>query len=132
MQTLAELILHIGLVLLLAPLPGGLIRKIKAFSQKRQGPPLLQEYRDLRKLFPQRRGPFGAGILGFFRRPPSWCSVRRWRRRRWCPCCPGPEAQSFREMCFWSFPCLALGRFFLALGGWTPEAPSAAWAQAER
>jgi formate hydrogenlyase subunit 4 len=37
-------------VLLLAPLLTGLVRKTKARLQRRQGPPLLQPYRDLRRL----------------------------------------------------------------------------------
>lgn len=36
---------------MLAPLVNGIIGKIKAFSQKRQGPPFLQLYYDLHKLF---------------------------------------------------------------------------------
>ena len=35
------------LVLLLAPLLTGLVRKVKARLLRRQGPPLLQPYRDL-------------------------------------------------------------------------------------
>jgi formate hydrogenlyase subunit 4 len=38
------------LVLLLAPLLTGLVRKVKARLQRRQGPPLVQPYRDLRRL----------------------------------------------------------------------------------
>ncbi len=38
------------LVLVLAPLLTGLVRKVKARLQRRQGPPLLQPYRDLRRL----------------------------------------------------------------------------------
>ena len=38
------------LVLLLAPLLTGLVRKVKARLQRRIGPPLLQPYRDLRRL----------------------------------------------------------------------------------
>jgi formate hydrogenlyase subunit 4 len=38
------------LVLLLAPLLTGFVRKIKARLQRRQGPPLLQPYRDLARL----------------------------------------------------------------------------------
>lgn len=38
-------------VLLLAPLVGGIIKKIKALTQKRKGAPVLQLYSDLRKLF---------------------------------------------------------------------------------
>ena len=37
-------------ILLLAPLVGGVIKKIKAFSQKRKGAPILQNYYDLLKL----------------------------------------------------------------------------------
>jgi formate hydrogenlyase subunit 4 len=37
-------------VLLLAPLLTGLVRKVKARLQRRQGPPLMQPYRDLRRL----------------------------------------------------------------------------------
>jgi len=38
------------LVLVLAPLLTGLVRKAKARLQRRRGPPLLQPYRDLRRL----------------------------------------------------------------------------------
>ena len=38
------------LVLLVAPLLTGLVRKVKARLQRRRGPPLLQPYRDLRRL----------------------------------------------------------------------------------
>lgn len=37
-------------MILLAPLVNGIIKKIKAFSQKRKGPPVLQLYYDLYKL----------------------------------------------------------------------------------
>src|SRR5665648_773622 len=47
-----EYFLFQGIVLvMLAPLVNGIIGKIKAFSQKRQGPPFLQLYYDLHKLF---------------------------------------------------------------------------------
>ena len=42
---------QMALVLGLAPLLTGLVRKVKARLQRRQGPPLLQPYRDLRRLF---------------------------------------------------------------------------------
>ena len=41
---------QMALVLVLAPLLTGLVRKVKARLQRRQGPPLLQPYRDLRRL----------------------------------------------------------------------------------
>lgn len=46
-----EYFLFQGIVLvMLAPLVNGIIGKIKAFVQKRQGPPILQQYYDLHKL----------------------------------------------------------------------------------
>ena len=38
------------LVLLLSPLLTGLVRKVKARLVRRQGPPLIQSYRDLARL----------------------------------------------------------------------------------
>ncbi len=42
--------MQMALVLLLAPLLTGLVRKVKARVQRRRGPPLIQPYRDLRRL----------------------------------------------------------------------------------
>ncbi|MCW4001240.1 MAG: NADH-quinone oxidoreductase subunit H [Candidatus Bathyarchaeota archaeon] len=44
-------ILNVAFTVMLAPLFISLIKKVKAFAQKRQGPPLLQTYRNLAKLF---------------------------------------------------------------------------------
>ena len=41
---------QVGLVLLVAPAVSGMIRKMKARLQRRIGPPVLQPYRDLRRL----------------------------------------------------------------------------------
>ncbi|GAB6156041.1 NADH-quinone oxidoreductase subunit H [Desulfosporosinus burensis] len=41
---------HLAIFLVAAPLLQGFIKKSKAFWQMRQGPPILQPYRDLRKL----------------------------------------------------------------------------------
>lgn len=41
---------HLAIILVAAPLLQGFIKKSKAFWQMRQGPPILQPYRDLRKL----------------------------------------------------------------------------------
>lgn len=43
--------LEMTLVLALAPLLTGFVRKVKARLTRRRGPPLLQPYRDLRRLF---------------------------------------------------------------------------------
>ena len=49
MSTLAS-IAHVALALLLAPMLPGVINRVKAWFAGRRGPPLLQAYRDLRKL----------------------------------------------------------------------------------
>jgi formate hydrogenlyase subunit 4 len=53
MAVIADFILQgaqMLLVLLLAPLFTGFVRKVKAFLQRRRGPPLIQPYRDLLRL----------------------------------------------------------------------------------
>jgi formate hydrogenlyase subunit 4 len=47
---LSTQILQMLLVLALAPLLTGFVRKVKARLLRRQGPPLLQPYRDLVRL----------------------------------------------------------------------------------
>jgi formate hydrogenlyase subunit 4 len=52
-ETLARLLVQLGQVLLvvaIAPGVTGLIRRVKARLQRRHGPPILQPYRDLRRL----------------------------------------------------------------------------------
>ncbi len=51
MENSFTLMLQTALVLLIAPLFSGIIKKIKALSQKRVGPPVIQGYFDLIKLF---------------------------------------------------------------------------------
>ncbi|UWG95365.1 NADH-quinone oxidoreductase subunit H [Dehalobacter sp. DCM] len=50
MDTIIYIIIQLGVVLLIAPLINGVIKKVKALSQKRKGAPLLQMYFDLYKL----------------------------------------------------------------------------------
>jgi formate hydrogenlyase subunit 4 len=51
MSPALSLLLHLGLWLLLAPLAPGLINKVKAWMAGRRGPPVLQLYYDLAKLW---------------------------------------------------------------------------------
>ncbi|MFA5535930.1 MAG: NADH-quinone oxidoreductase subunit H [Bacillota bacterium] len=51
MNSIFYLAIQIAAIVLVAPLVNGLIRKVKAFTQKRTGPPVLQMYFDLYKLF---------------------------------------------------------------------------------
>ncbi|MDR3270040.1 MAG: NADH-quinone oxidoreductase subunit H [Peptococcaceae bacterium] len=50
MNTLSYILIQCGVILLTAPLVNGLIRKVKAWSQKRRGAPVWQMYADLYKL----------------------------------------------------------------------------------
>ncbi len=50
MHTILYILIQLSVMILLAPLLNGIIMKVKAFTQKRQGPPLLQMYYDLYKL----------------------------------------------------------------------------------
>ena len=50
MITIVFNIIQLIVIILLAPLVGGVIKKVKAFSQKRKGAPVLQMYYDLYKL----------------------------------------------------------------------------------
>jgi formate hydrogenlyase subunit 4 len=50
LQSLLVQFFQMTLVLALAPLLTGLVRKVKARLQRRRGPPLIQPYRDLRRL----------------------------------------------------------------------------------
>lgn len=47
----ASTLFQILLILLLAPLMSGIVKKVKALSQKREGPPIFQLYYDIIKLF---------------------------------------------------------------------------------
>ncbi len=51
MQNLTYIIVQILVILLLAPLVNGIIKKVKALAQHRKGAPVLQMYYDLHKLF---------------------------------------------------------------------------------
>src|SRR3989338_10988008 len=46
-----RILAHIGVVMILAPLLPGLAAKTRAFLTGRRGPPLLQPYYDIGKLF---------------------------------------------------------------------------------
>ena len=50
LRDLAVQSVQMALVLLLAPLLTGLVRKVKARLMRRVGPPLIQPYRDFRRL----------------------------------------------------------------------------------
>jgi len=54
MDRILYIIIQLAVMILAAPLVNGIIRKIKAFSQKRRGAPLFQMYFDIFKLLRKR------------------------------------------------------------------------------
>src|SRR3984957_4577975 len=65
------------LILLLAPLLTGLVRKVKARLQRRQGPPLLQPYLELRRLLGKdavvaENAPWLFRVAPYFVFPATW------------------------------------------------------------
>jgi formate hydrogenlyase subunit 4 len=56
-------ITNVVLVLLLAPLFEGVIRKLKAFIQSRKGPPIIQPYIDIFKLLAKDDLQSGGGVI---------------------------------------------------------------------
>lgn len=116
MYPVLGLIFQLVVMLLLAPLVNGIIKKVKALTQKRKGAPLLQTYLDLYKLFTKET---------VFSDKASWIS----RAAPWiifgavvCAAAFIPISSQLPVPAFTGdavlvIYTLALGRFFLALGG---------------
>jgi formate hydrogenlyase subunit 4 len=104
------------LVLLLAPLFTGYVRKVKARLLRRQGPPLLQPYRDLARLA-RKDVVLAESASSLFRVTPYLVFAAIWVAASLVP--------TFRTglMFSWSADLIAIialigsGRFFLALAG---------------
>src|ERR1700733_2426141 len=113
---LSTQILQMLLVLLLAPLLTGFVRKIKARLQRRQGPPLLQPYRDLARLM-RKEVVLAESASWLFRVIPYLIFAATWVAASLVP--------TFRTglLFSWSADLIAIiallgsGRFFLALAG---------------
>jgi formate hydrogenlyase subunit 4 len=63
MRVFPQAVLNVAIVLLLAPLFDGVIRKLKAFIQSRKGPPFTQPYRDILKLLGKENLQPGGGLI---------------------------------------------------------------------
>jgi formate hydrogenlyase subunit 4 len=104
------------LVLLLAPLLTGLVRKVKARVQRRRGPPLIQPYRDLVRLM-RKDVVLAVSASWLFRATPYVVFAATWVAASLVP--------TFRAglMFSWSADLIAIiallgnARFFLALAG---------------
>ncbi len=67
-----QILLHIGIVMILSPLLLGIIGKTKAFFAGRWGPPLLQPYYDIGKLF-QKGNVYSITTTWIFQAAPIVC-----------------------------------------------------------
>lgn len=94
-------LVNLILVVLLAPLFDGMIRKLKAVVQSRKGPPITQPYMDILKLLGKEDLSPGGGLV--FRAAPIVslaallvaASLPRWLGRRLAP----PETPSSGSTC---------------------------------
>lgn len=119
MARVVMLVVQTVLLLLLAPLVSGCIKTWKARLQNRRGPPLLQPYRDLAKFL--RKGMvISEHASWLFRATPHVVFVTSILVGLMVPMvCAQPPLSLFGGVLA-AIYLLALGRFFLALGGLDP------------
>jgi formate hydrogenlyase subunit 4 len=104
------------LILLLAPLLTGLVRKVKARLQRRRGPPLIQPYLDLRRLL-GKQAVLADNASWLFRGAPYFVFATTWVAAALIP------TFAANLMFSWSGDLIAItallgsGRFALALAG---------------
>jgi formate hydrogenlyase subunit 4 len=109
-------IVQIFLYVLVAPLLIGWVRKVKALLQNRRGAPILQPYRDLRKLLDKEvRVAYTASPL--FRMAPYIVFVTTWMAAATVPLLTVELPTAAMADIIVLVGLLALGRFFLALAG---------------
>ena len=107
---------QMALVLLLAPLLTGFVRKVKARLLRRQGPPLVQPYRDLLRLL-RKEAVLAVNASWLFRVVPYLVFAFTWVAAALVP------TFATGLMFSWSADLIAIvallgsGRFFLALAG---------------
>jgi formate hydrogenlyase subunit 4 len=104
------------LVLLLAPLLTGVIRKVKARLLRRQGPPILQAYRDLLRLF-RKEAVLADNASWLFRAVPYVVLSSTWVAAALVPAFATGLMFSWSADLIAIVALLGLGRFALALAG---------------
>ncbi|WP_293396550.1 respiratory chain complex I subunit 1 family protein [Peptoclostridium sp.] len=116
MADLAYYVIQMALFILIAPLVGGIIKKIKAFTQKRKGAPVYQVYLDIIKLFTkdtvvsnQASWVFTATPYIVFASAAAACAF--------VPVLPGIAMKPLPGDIFMVIYILLLGKFFMAISG---------------
>ena len=107
---------QMGLVLLLAPLLVGFVRKVKARLLRRQGPQLLQPYRDLLRLL-RKEVVLADGASWLFRVCPYIIFAATWVAASLVPTFATGLLFSWSADLIAIIALLGLARFFLALAG---------------
>jgi len=107
---------QMALVLLLAPLLVGFVRKMKARLLRRQGPPLLQPYRDLIRLL-RKEVVLADGASWLFRACPYVIFAAIWVAASLVPTFGAGLMFSWSADLIAIIALLGLARFFLALAG---------------
>jgi len=107
---------QMSLVLLLAPLLTGFVRKIKARLLRRQGPPLLQPYRDLARLM-RKEVVLAKNASWLFRVIPYIVFAGTWVAASLVPTFRGGLMFSWTADLIAIIALLGSARFFLALAG---------------
>lgn len=111
-----SIILQIIILLFLAPLLNGIIRKIKAFVQHRKGAPVLQLYYDLFKLF-KKDAVVSNSSSWIFKAAPYIYFVSVLIAALFIPSIPHLFSFHFIGDAILAVYLLAAGRFFLSLSG---------------
>jgi formate hydrogenlyase subunit 4 len=107
---------------MLAPLVNGIIGKIKAFSQKRQGPPFLQFYYDLYKMF--RKQPVVSEVSTWiFKVTPIIVFATALSAGMLAPVVTSFMPKNFPGDIIFMVYLLALGRFFMMAGALDTGSP---------
>ena len=107
---------QMGLVLLLAPLLTGVVRKVKARLLRRIGPPLIQPYRDLLRLV-RKEVVLATNASWLFRAVPYLVFASTWVAAALVPTFATNLLFSWSGDLIAIVALLGSGRFFLALAG---------------
>jgi formate hydrogenlyase subunit 4 len=119
MSLIADLAIQgaqMGLVLLLAPLLTGLVRKVKALLVRRQGPSLVQPYRDLLRLL-RKEVVLAENASWLFRASPYLVFAATWVAAALVPTFATGLMFSWTADLIAIIALLGSARFFLALAG---------------
>jgi formate hydrogenlyase subunit 4 len=112
---LAQLI-QMGLVLMLAPLLIGFVRKIKAHLLRRQGPPIIQPWRDLLRLL-RKETVLAENASWFYRAAPYFIFATTWIAASLTPTFENGLMFSWAADLIAIIALLGSARFLLALAG---------------